>query len=248
MDGAVLAPAGIGGSDTTHLAVIDRDGNAVSLTTTLNSNFGTGIYLSEVGFFLNDELDDFAIQAGVPNQFGLVGGEANALAPGKRPLSSMTPVVMRDGGTAATMVLGARGGPSIITAVFLTILRTEVYGQSLEEAQRAPRLHQQWSPAQTFFEPGWDPRVLQELRNRGHEVEVTPMRSAGVQALRLRVGGAPVGVPDPRNPLGAVATERAGVRTSREVHSTDARWGPATAGDGRDVDWELLGAEAEPRR
>jgi gamma-glutamyltranspeptidase/glutathione hydrolase len=240
MDAVTAGPVGAAGSDTTHVAVIDRKGNAVSLTTTLNSNFGTGIYLPDVGFFMNDELDDFALQTGVPNQFGLVGGEANALAPRKRPLSSMTPVVVRDGGTAATIVLGARGGPRIITAVFLTILRTEVYEQSLEDAQRAPRLHQQWNPGKTYFEPGWDPRVLQELRNRGHEIEVTTKRGAEVQGLRLRVGGVPQGVADPRNPLGAVASERDGVRTAREACAGDARWGKAMAGEGRDLDWGEL--------
>jgi len=229
-----------GGADTTHIAVLDTDGNAVSLTTTLNSNFGTGIYLPAVGFFLNDELDDFAIQAGTPNQFGLIGGGANALAGGKRPLSSMTPVVVRDGGTAATLVLGARGGPRIITAVFLAILRTEVYGETLAETQRAPRLHQQWSPPQTFLEPGWDARVVQELRNRGHAIEPTTTRTAGLSGIETTVGGEPVGVPDPRNPLAAVGVEDGGVEVSRSVHAGDPRWAAATRGDGRDVDWELL--------
>jgi gamma-glutamyltranspeptidase/glutathione hydrolase len=234
------------GDDATHVAVIDADGNAVSLTTTLNSNFGSGVYLPEVGIFLNDEMDGFALAAGAPNPFGLVGGDANALAPGKRPLSSMTPVVVRDGGSATTMVLGARGGPRIITAVFLTILRTEVYGQSLAEAQRAPRLHQQWSPETTWCEPGWDPRVLQELANRGHALEVSSAATAGLNGLRLRVGGAPVGVPDPRNPLSAVGVEERGMRTSREVHAEDPRWSRAQRGVGRDVEWAAL-EEGGPR-
>ncbi len=239
--GAGSMPAAPEGADTTHLAVLDRFGNAVSLTTTLNSNFGTGIYVAEAGFFLNDELDDFALQPGVPNQFGLVGGNANALQPGKRPLSSMTPVVVRDGGQAVTLLCGARGGPHIITSVFLTILRTEVYGESLAEAQRSPRLHQQWSPARTVFEPGWDPRVLQELRNRGHEVLVDTSETAGLQAIRLRIGGAPEGVPDPRTPMAAAGPEGLAPRLSRDVHAAaDPRWSRAARGPGRAIDWEAL--------
>ena len=229
------------GADTTHLVVLDRAGNAVSLSLTLNSNFGTGIYVAEAGFFLNDELDDFALQPGTPNQFGLVGGRANALEPGKRPLSSMTPVIMRDGGNAVTLLLGARGGPHIITSVFLTILLTEVYGESLAEAQRSPRLHQQWSPARTVFEPGWDPRVLQDLRNRGHEVLVDTAQTAGLQAIRLRIGGAPEGVPDPRTPMAAAGAEGLAPFLSRDLHAAaDPRWGRAARGPGRAIDWEAL--------
>jgi gamma-glutamyltranspeptidase/glutathione hydrolase len=234
------------GADTTHLVVLDRAGNAVSLTTTLNSNFGTGIYVPAGGFFLNDELDDFALQPGTPNQFDLVGSEANALEPRKRPLSSMTPIIMRDGGNAVTLVLGARGGPRIITSVFLTILRLEVYGQSLAEAQRSPRLHQQWSPARTLFEPGWDPLVLQELRNRGHEVVIDTSQTAGLQALRLRVGGEPEGVPDPRTPMAAAGGQDEEPQLSRDLHAAaDPRWGRAARGPGRAIDWEPL---AEPRQ
>ena len=233
------------GADTTHLCVIDKQGNAVSLTTTLNSIFGTGIYVPQAGFFLNDEMDDFALQPGVPNQFGLVGGRANAMEPGKRPLSSMTPLIVRDGGNAVTLVLGARGGPHVITSVFLTVLLTEVYGETLAEAQRAPRLHQQWSPARTLFEPGWDPRVLQDLRNRGHEVLVDTEQTAGLQAIGLRPGGSPEGVPDPRTPMAAAGPEDGDPKLSRDLHApAEPRWARAARGPGRTIDWEALAPPA----
>ncbi len=184
--------------ETTHISVLDHDGNAVSMTTTLNTAFGTGIMVPGAGFLLNNEIDDFAIQEGAANTYGLIGIGINAIEPGKRPLSSMTPAVVRDGGQAVRMVIGAPGGPRIITAVLQVILRTEVYGQTLEEAIRAPRLHQQWSPRRTSIEAGWDPRLLQDLRYRGHELETIAGTMASVQAIFLEVGGEPVGVSDPR--------------------------------------------------
>jgi len=186
------------GEDTTHLSVLDGDGNAVSLTTTLNTSFGCGLMVPGVGVILNNEIDDFSILADTPNAYGLVGSAANGIKPGKRPLSSMTPTVVRDGGQVVRMVLGSPGGPRIITSVLQVLLRTEVYGQSLEEAVRAPRLHQQWNPSLTRFEPGWDPLVLSGLRNRAHDVREEEGRWSSVQAIRVEVGGEPVGVSDPR--------------------------------------------------
>ncbi len=197
-DVGAMPPPPPEGGETTHLSVLDRDGNAVSLTTTLNTSFGCGLMVPGGGFLLNNELDDFAIQAGTPNTYGLVGSAANALEPGKRPLSSMTPTVVREGGCAVTMVVGSPGGPRIISAVIQVILRTHVYGQSLEDAVGAPRLHQQWNPAKTRFEQGWDSLLLQDLRNREHEVEVRDTRFASVQAIALEIGGEPVAVSDPR--------------------------------------------------
>ena len=194
------------GGETTHLSVLDDEGNAVSLTTTLNSTFGSGIMVRGGGFLLNNEIDDFSIVSGVPDQFGLVGGSANALAPRKRPLSSMTPTVLREGGQTVRMVLGSPGGPKIISSVIEVILRTEVYGQSLADAVRAPRLHQQWSPSETLVEPGFDPRLLQDLQNRNHTVRVLSERFGSVQAIRTEAGGAPVGASDPRRG-GAVGAE-----------------------------------------
>ena len=185
------------GENTTHLSVLDREGNAVSLTTTLNTRFGSGLMVRG-GFLLNNEVDDFALAPGVPNVFGLVGGEANALEPRKRPLSTMAPTVVREGGLTVSLVLGSPGGPRIVTALIQVLLRTEVHGQTLEDAVRAPRLHQQWSPSVTSFEEGWDPLLLQDLRNRDHAVEVLTETFGAVQAIRVEAGGEPEGVSDPR--------------------------------------------------
>ncbi len=193
------------GSQTTHVSVIDRSGNAVSLTTTLNSSFGSGILVEGAGFLLNNELDDFALQDRVPNQFGLVGSEANLIEPGKRPLSSMTPTVVREGGHTVSIVLGSPGGPRIITAVIGVVLRTLLFEQPLAEAVAAPRFHQQWKPERTEFEPGWDPALLEALRTRrGHEVLEKEDTWASVQAIRVRPNGEPVGVSDPRRGGAAV--------------------------------------------
>jgi gamma-glutamyltranspeptidase/glutathione hydrolase len=186
------------GGATTHLSVLDSDGNAVALTTTLNTTFGSGIYLAEAGFLLNNEMDDFVLRPGVANANGLAGELANGIEPGKRPLSSMTPTVVRDGGKVVRMVLGSPGGPRIVTAVLQVILRTEVYGETLEEAVAAPRLHQQWNPARTVVEPGWDPLLLETLRGRGHEIEEGASFFASVQAIRVDVGAEPIGASDPR--------------------------------------------------
>jgi len=187
------------GGQTTHLSVLDPEGNAVALTTTLNTSFGAGIVARGTGVLLNDEIDDFAIVAGTPNAYGLVGGAANALAPRKRPLSSMTPTVVRDGGQVVKLVLGSPGGPRIITSVLGVLLRTIVYGQELEPAVGAPRIHQQWVPDVTRVEPGWDEALLQRLRDKQHRLEVERQRWGSVQAIAVEVGGEPVGVSDPRS-------------------------------------------------
>jgi len=193
-------PVGREGSETTHLSVLDDDGNAVSLTTTLNTTFGSGILVRGGGFLLNDEMDDFAPAGGHPNVYGLVGGAANAVRPGKRPLSSMTPTVVRAGGHANVMVLGSPGGPRIITAVTQVLLRVLVLGESLERAVAAPRLHQQWSPVETIFEMEFDARIVESLARRfGHPVRRVDRRFGSVQAILLDdVGGRPVAVSDPR--------------------------------------------------
>lgn len=207
-------------SQTTHVSVLDKSGNAVSLTTTINDWFGSGVLVRGGGFFLNDEMDDFAIQAGVPNLFGLVGGDANSLEPGKRPLSSMTPTVVRDGGHANVMVLGSPGGPKIITAVLQVLLRVLVFEQTMEEAVAAPRLHQQWSPVATKFEAKFDPDIVSALDNRrGHEVEVESKTFGSVQAIWLRVvGGVPIAVSDPRRG-GAGGVQ--GEKTSKRARPPD---------------------------
>ena len=189
-------------TETTHLSVIDTEGSAVSLTTTLNGWFGSGILVGGQGFFLNNELDDFAIQAGAPNQFGLVGDRANAIEPGKRPLSSMSPTLVRDDTGAVRMVIGSPGGPRIITSVFQVLLRVLLLEEDLHPAVRASRLHQQWSPQATRFEAhaggGWDPALLDQLRERGHPIEIHNLRFGSVQAIWIDEDGFPVATADPR--------------------------------------------------
>ncbi len=139
-------------AETTHYSVIDKDGTAVAVTYTLNGGFGSGMIAGNSGFLMNDEMDDFTMKPNVPNQFGLVQGEANAIAPGKRPLSSMAPtIVMKDGKVA--MVLGSPGGPRIITATLETILNMIDYGMNAQEAVSAPRIHSQWLPDVLYVEP-----------------------------------------------------------------------------------------------
>ena len=199
--GAWVPPPPAESAQTTHLSIIDREGNALSLTTTLNGTFGAGILVPEGGFLLNNELDDFSIRAGTPNMYGLVGTAANQLAPGRRPLSSMTPTVVREGGRRVSLVLGAPGGPRIITSVLQVLLRVLVLDQPIERAVRAPRLHQQWRPPETRFESGWDPKLLDELaRVHGQPLrEPEPDGSFGsVQAIRIDADGLPSGISDPR--------------------------------------------------
>ena len=194
------------GAQTTHLSVLDGEGHAVSLTTTLNSSFGSGILVRGAGFLLNNELDDFSLP-GAANQFGLLGGAANAIQPNKRPLSSMTPTVLREGGRQVSLVLGSPGGPRIITSVIAVILRTLVYEQPLQEAVAAPRFHQQWSPMASEFEPGWPPELLEGLRRLGHEIVEKPERWGSIQAIRVLPGGAVEGATDPRRPGAAVRAD-----------------------------------------
>ena len=192
------------GQETTHLSVLDPSGSAVSLTTTLNSSFGSGILVRGAGFLLNNELDDFSLPHATPNQFALVGGAANSIGPGKRPLSSLAPTILLGENGAVALVLGSPGGPRIATTVTAICLRILVYGASLSEAVAAPRFHQQWSPSATEFEPGWPPQLLEALRRRGHEVREVDARFGGVQAIQVLPGGEVVGVSDPRR-LGGVA-------------------------------------------
>lgn len=153
-DSAALGPgvAPHEGMNTTHYSIVDRWGNAVSVTYTLNDWFGAKVTVPGTGVLLNDEMDDFTSKAGVPNQYGLVQGEANAIAPGKRPLSSMTPTIVTQNGKPV-IVLGTPGGSRIITVVLLTLLNVIDYGMDIQQAVDAPRFHQQWQPDYTNLEP-----------------------------------------------------------------------------------------------
>jgi gamma-glutamyltranspeptidase/glutathione hydrolase len=157
--------------ETTHFSVIDKAGGAVAVTYTLNGAFGSGMMAGGTGFLMNDEMDDFTLKPGAPNQFGLVHGEANAIAPGKRPLSSMAPtIVLKDG--AVEMVVGSPGGPRIITATLETILNVIDYGMNAQEAVDAPRLHHQWLPDVLFVEPfALSPDTTALLDQMGYRIQ-----------------------------------------------------------------------------
>ena len=156
--------------NTTHFSIVDSFGNAVATTTTINSAYGSKVVVQGAGFFMNNEMDDFSAKPGVPNQFGLLGNEANAIEPGKRMLSSMTPtIVAKDG--QWWMVLGSPGGSTIITSVFQTIVNVTEFGLAGDKAVAAGRFHHQWRPDTIFVEKGvFSPRVQEALRKKGHHI------------------------------------------------------------------------------
>ena len=153
--------------DTTHYSVVDGEGNAVSVTTTLNDSFGSHVTAGSLGFLLNDEMDDFAAKLGVPNMFGLIQGPANAIAPGKRPLSSMTPTIVLEDGRLR-YVLGSPGGARIITTVANIFLSATEGGLNIQQAVDAPRFHHQFQPDKLYLEPGFSEGTLNDLRAMGY--------------------------------------------------------------------------------
>jgi len=186
------------GMHTTHYSVVDGAGNAVATTTTINNGYGSGVYLTGPGFFMNDEMDDFAAQPGKPNMFGLVQGEQNAIAAGKRMLSAMSPTIVLDRSGQLLLVVGAAGGPRIITATSQVILNVIEHRMTLADAMRAPRLHHQALPDTIRFESaGLSTAVVDSLRAMGWGI--APIGSvANVNAV-MRVPGGWVGVSEPRN-------------------------------------------------
>jgi gamma-glutamyltranspeptidase/glutathione hydrolase len=157
--------------ETTHFSIVDSDGNAVAITTTLNSFFGSKVYVKGAGFFLNNEMDDFSSKPGVPNQFGLVGGEANSIVPEKRMLSSMTPTIIEKDGSLK-MVVGTPGGSTIITSVFQTVLNVIDHKMSMQDAVNAKRTHSQWLPDRILIEQnGVDQSIIEDLEEMGHMIE-----------------------------------------------------------------------------
>ena len=182
--------------ETTHFSIIDAQGNAVGITTTLNGSFGSKLAVNGAGFMLNNEMDDFSAQPGTPNMFGLLGGEANAIAPGKRMLSSMTPIIVSKDGKVK-MIAGAAGGPRIISATLQNVLNVLLFGMNAQQANAAPRIHHQWYPDQLFFDPmslSADTQAL--LRAKGHSLTQTTL--ARVHSIVVDSQGRRTGGVDPR--------------------------------------------------
>ncbi|MGB1448420.1 MAG: gamma-glutamyltransferase [Flavobacteriaceae bacterium] len=186
--------------ETTHFSIVDKDGNAVSVTTTLNGAYGSKVFVDEIGVFMNNEMDDFSSKPGVPNMFGLTGSEANAIAPKKRMLSSMTPSIVEKE-DQLYMVVGTPGGSTIITSVFQTILNVYEHGMEMQEAVAAPRFHHQWLPDIVVLEPdSFNEEVVKDLQDKGHVIETKYSRIIGkVDAIlvdetgRISVGADPRG-------------------------------------------------------
>ena len=217
-----------GGTQTTHYSIVDDKGNAVAVTYTVNALFGARVMAGNTGFFLNDEMDDFTIKPGTPNLFGLVQGKANAIAPGKRPLSSMSPTIVTKGGKPF-LVLGSPGGSRIITIAVQVLLNVIDHGMTIQEAVNAPRIHHQWLPDQITVEPfALSPDTKAILEGMGHKIVVQsewgaaetiligPEEAANAAAAdsgndamakRKPVPGLRYGGHDDRRPSGGVAVQ-----------------------------------------
>lgn len=197
---SVLKAIGAEGTQTTNYCVVDRNGNAAGVTTTINSLYGSGVWIPGAGLFMNNEMDDFTVQPGTPNQFGLVQGEANAIAPGKRMLSAMAPTIVLDSAGKVWMIVGGRGGPRIITAVVQAIVNAIDYHMSLADAIGAPRIHDQALPDLLEYEKGGvPPEVVRALEAKGWKTK--PGGTGSLTAIkRAMAGSKPVweGLFDPR--------------------------------------------------
>ena len=189
---------------TTHYSVVDADGNAVAVTTTLNSGYGSKVTVPGAGFLLNNEMDNFAAKPGFPNQYGLVQGEANAIEPGKRPLSSMSPSIVLDPAGDLFFVSGTPGGPTIISTVFQTISSVIDYGMNVAQAVNAPRLHHQHLPDQIYFEAdGLSADIVSELEKLGHTVVERSGYQGDAHAIMVMPDGTLEGYSDRRRGGGA---------------------------------------------
>ena len=185
-------------NETTHYSIIDKFGNAVSVTTTLNGAYGSKVYVEKGGFFLNNEMDDLSVKPGVPNMFGLIGAEANAIAPEKRMLSSMTPTIVEKNGKLK-MVLGSPGGSTIITSVMQNILNVLEYDMTMQESVSKPRFHHQWLPDDIKFEPLFDTLTFAPLRKLGYKIDQSNSPVIGkVDAILVLPDGKLEGGADPR--------------------------------------------------
>ncbi len=184
--------------ETTHYSVVDREGNAVSITTTLNGGYGSRVVVGGAGFFMNNEMDDFSIKPGTPNMYGLVGNAANAIAPGKRMLSSMTPSIIEKGGKLY-MVVGTPGGSTIMTSVFQTVLNVVEHGMTMQQAVNALKFHHQWLPDKTIFETGaFSEKTQQALQSRGYVLEKLTNTLGRMDCILVRPDGSFEGASDPR--------------------------------------------------
>jgi len=197
-------PVGSEHDETTHFSVVDGEGNAVAVTYTLNGGYGNGITVPGLGFLLNNEMDDFAAKPGTPNMFGLVQGEANAIAPGKRPLSSMTPtIVLKDG--RLFMTAGAPGGSRISTAVAQVILNVLDFGMNVQDAVDFPRVHHQWQPDKLSLERNVSPDTVALLQQRGYDVDYNAGVVLAQVAAIVSDGGWLQGAMDGRTTAGKAA-------------------------------------------
>ena len=184
---------------TTHYSIVDLEGNAVSVTTTLNGNYGSKVFVEEGGFFLNNEMDDFSIKTGTPNMYGLIGGVANKIASNKRMLSSMTPTIVEENGKLA-LILGSPGGSSIITSVLQVILNVFEFDMNIKDAVRFPRFHHQWMPDYIKLEPNaFNDEVIKELTLKGYHINNEKDEFIGrVNAIKINSRGNIVPAADPR--------------------------------------------------
>jgi gamma-glutamyltranspeptidase/glutathione hydrolase len=199
------------GEQTTHYSIVDREGNAVAVTTTINSLYGNLVTVAEAGFLLNNEMDDFTIKPGTPNQFGLVQGASNAIEPEKRMLSAMTPTIVLDAAGRVKLVTGSPGGPTIITTVAQIISNIIDFHMDIGNATAAPRLHHQHLPDVLYFErDGLGPNVEAALKALGHNVQARTGYQGDTQSILVLPDGALAGVSDPRRGGAAV--------TIRELH------------------------------
>ena len=166
--------------ETTHYSIVDQFGNAISVTTTLNGGYGSKVYADELGFFLNNEMDDFSSKPGIPNVYGLIGAEANSIAPEKRMLSSMTPTLVEKD-SELYMSVGTPGGSTIITSVLQTILNVHEFDMTMQQAVNAPRFHNQWLPDEIRMEPNsFDEKIIKQLKAKGYIINESRSRVIGI--------------------------------------------------------------------
>ena len=201
------APLPANSTNTTHLSVADQQGSLVALTTTLNFAYGNGVAIPGTGVLLNNEMDDFTSKPGVPNAYGLVQGEKNAIAPGRRPLSSMTPTVVLNADGSPWLATGTPGGSRIITTVLQVLLNRMVHGLNLATSVLSPRIHSQLWPDQMQIEQGISPDTINLLEQWGHAIQRS--RAMGsANSVEVKTSGGSFGVADPRRPEGAAVPQQ----------------------------------------